>query len=327
MDNIKELKILKEKSNDLKLFFKRLKLEASIIATVMFLYIAPNVCGDMSSRLDNKEEIQLYDETIDDLKELLEKNGITSIDDIHTNFISLLYGGYLSLNHNFKYNSPKCELADDNLASSCIEGNGVCKNIASMLRDLYEAYDYDSFVLSGLVNTNEELDSIDKLLGNHLITVVSDDNNNHYYDPTNKQNLALIEKEELAFADDYDTIIQIRYFASVIAYKFKNNISDILKVMNDEPNQSYVEPISYNNSISYEEMENFYQEHKEIYETIVNKMFENNEIVFELNNIHLTKKQLITNITHIPFTLLVIAYWTNYYKKSCNKKLLKKTRK
>lgn len=151
-----------------------------------------------------------YDLVVKNTKDLVEKLNIQ--DDpikIFSLFIYLYRTGLLSYNHEFKYDMHMKDFPDL-LGADVIRGKGVCRSIASFLKDLYRELGYETRTLS--VNASSECiknltqnskvklqetangGKFAKIVGkitsvikipNHLITYIEKNYNGYILDPTN----------------------------------------------------------------------------------------------------------------------------------------------
>lgn len=151
-----------------------------------------------------------YDLVVKNTKDLVEKLNIQ--DDpikIFSLFIYLYRTGLLSYNHEFKYDMHMKDFPDL-VGADVIRGKGVCRSIASFLKDLYRELGYETRTLS--VNASSECiknltqnskvklqktingGKFAKIVGkitsvikipNHLITYIEKNYNGYILDPTN----------------------------------------------------------------------------------------------------------------------------------------------
>lgn len=255
---------IKELKNELKKFKKQIILASSLIPITWF---GANISDIYADAVANKE-IKMYDKTIDDLKDLFIKNGITEPDDIFKNFTYSLWNGYLSYNQSFKYDkSVDNSISDKYLGTGCLSGKAVCSHMASMLNDLYEAYGYESCTLACFLDDGKSDDL--KLIGNHLITSVLLDDKIYYYDPTNRTNLFKSDDNELATAGIEDITVKLCYATSLLDYG--GDFIDIESIKKSTPNQRYVEPVEINRDVSLKDLISFYNNHETYYEKVFNK--------------------------------------------------------
>lgn len=270
---MKNEKITKLKE-DLKKYKKQLILTASLIPITMLGANSDNIYINTVAN----EEIKIYDDTIDDLKNLLEKNGVTEPDDIFKNFTYILWNGYLSCNQNFEYNKKVDNVISDKyLGTACLSGQAVCRHIATMLRDLYAAYGYESCTLTCFLDDGKSEEF--RKIGNHLITSVLVDDKIYYYDPTNRFNLFKSNEDELTVAGIEDITFELRYIPSIFDYG--NNLLDIDCIKNSLPNQRYVEQVEINRDINLKDLISFYENHEDEYIKVYDKtkhIYDDNQV-------------------------------------------------
>lgn len=237
--------------------------------------------------LVNLKEVKAYKEVIDDFQEFLDEQGIYDPVEIFDYFNYALWNGYLSEDHTFGY-SDKRDIFFDKFGIGNILGQGVCLNNAGMLKDLYEAYGYDSSLVlcyvpmgkvsvDSTVRTNDEItrnvDSSDlmevlnKLIrpltiftGNHAVTVVEYNGEYYYFDPTNLAYLAKTDIDDLEIING-DGSFKKRYIMNFV-YELTNSFKNMFGTTNQEyiDNFANIEEIE----INIDALENFYQEEKDI---------------------------------------------------------------
>ena len=110
-----------------------------------YLKYLNNIKDEQYLRL--KEKYDLY---VDKIAEYIKSKNITDPLDVGFYFCRLLYSGNLSLNNDFEY----CKIEDDEdneyqgiLGARIVSGYGVCRNMASILTDVYKKLNIDATYL------------------------------------------------------------------------------------------------------------------------------------------------------------------------------------
>ncbi len=94
-----------------------------------------------------KEVEKLYDEFINNYSKINEMFNLNDPMEIYKMFNYLLYKGYLSRNKSFNFSfKDVCDVGSIR-GANVINGNGVCRHIAPMLKDIYNASGVESYVL------------------------------------------------------------------------------------------------------------------------------------------------------------------------------------
>lgn len=181
------------------------------IATITELVSLKKECMQYCSYLKHSDNIrdnyylslkEKYDIYIDKVARYIENKNITDPLDIGFYFCRLLYSGNLSLNNGFEY----CEIKDDEdscyqgiLGARIISGYGVCRNIASILTDVYKKMGIDA---TYLVVKNKKIDK-----ETHAVCLIKDNNGAFIFDPT-WRTIGIIDdnmkvsKEIISFCED-----------------------------------------------------------------------------------------------------------------------------
>ncbi|MDE6141573.1 MAG: hypothetical protein K2G03_03120, partial [Bacilli bacterium] len=203
-----------------------LKIKGAVYRFALYyfnLFVALHFFGGCQS-LANYNSVKEYKEVIEDFKEFLVENGVQDSIDVFDYFNYALWEGYLAPNKDYAY-SDKRKIFFNDYGMGNMTGRGVCLNDAGMLRDLYEAFGYDSEIVlcyvpvdkidvdSGVrtnggitrrVERNEALAKLMSILkpitlftGNHAVTVVKYNGEYYYFDPTNLVYLAKSDVNDL----------------------------------------------------------------------------------------------------------------------------------
>lgn len=247
----------------------------------------------------NKSAIEKYDEVVDDFADYLEKQNITEPLDIFEYYNYALWGGYLSYNHELKYDTSR-QIFIDNSGIGCILGDGVCLNYADMLTDIFKEMGYNSFSIycyvdiNGLsinqirnnkdivrnINYDESVfqkilmkltSPIQMISGNHAITCVEYNEEYYFFDPTNLVYLGKTDFDSIKVLNGTGEY-KLRYLTSILF----NDISN-LQTLTSKNDKEYTNYVYSNDEINIDEksIEKFYnqemQKYKFIYDQFENK--------------------------------------------------------
>jgi len=84
-------------------------------------------------------------------------------------YTSMIKLGYFSDNYDYKYQVASNEVIG-NYGINIIDGNGVCRNNASLLTDVMSSMGYDAYTICcNLINTNKPIDKETYIYNNHLL--------------------------------------------------------------------------------------------------------------------------------------------------------------
>jgi len=126
---------------------------------MMCLFMCAYMYLEWSNGINYTKDINeinvLYKEFISNYNKMNKMFGNNEPISIYALYNYLLYEGYLSLNHEFKFtNKNVCDLSIIS-GASINRGVGVCRHISSMLRDIYNDYGIDSLSLGCLLRRRE----------------------------------------------------------------------------------------------------------------------------------------------------------------------------
>ena len=261
---------------------------ASIIATTKATFKLQNIFY--------VEEKDAYEKVVDDFKDFLKEENIDKPIDIFDYYCYALWNGYLSYNHKFEYDLSR-PILTDNYGMDCIIGRGVCLNEAGMLTDIYNSYGYEAYTVMnyvdvdnrdvyylrtgedlnrGISNTGmsiyhlfeSSLDKLGKIFGNHAITCVKYNGEYYFYCPTQ---LLYFEKNDSNSVEiiNGEGEFKLKYISS-----FLTNNTINFKVINSKNHDNYSKEVLESTKIEINEkkLEQFYNEHKEIYKKISRKI-------------------------------------------------------
>ena len=158
---------------------------------------------------DYKEMKELYGNIISNTANLIKDFNLKNPIEVFSFYVHLYRGGFLSHNGDFKYDFKLKDLPML-LGVDVVRGKGVCRNISSMLVDIYRELDFDSSNLvvgctSKSIKNQQQLcdypkkraketpEYIKKVMPvvevlrvpDHMITKVVDDDHCYILDPTN----------------------------------------------------------------------------------------------------------------------------------------------
>lgn len=263
-----------------------------------------------------------YDNVIRNTKDLVEKLNIQ--DDpvkIFSLFIYLYRSGLLSYNHDFKYDIHMKDFPDL-VGADVIRGKGVCRSIASFLKDLYRELGYKTRTLS--VNASSECiknltqnsrlklqKSVNggrfaKIVGkitsvvkipNHLITYVEKNYNGYILDPTNDGILKIGNKKT--------TFVPLNNKSG----EFTNNrfFDYLYSLLGMYGNKKDLDLMIYNvvdNSLSEEDYNLLYLQTQDIIDNnieLINEFYKNNKSYYEKIYKDMDEQKSFFHSMGIPF--------------------------
>ena len=163
---------------------KSKKLLAYIINIFIFTFFSSNAL-DLSEYLTNKDVLASYNEVISDFVSMLQEEDITSPNEIFNYYNETLKKGYLSYNHQFKFDYDRL-IFKSCRALSCMTGKGVCLNITGLLTDILRFYGYNAHNLYCNLSYKENNNTgiMENLISNHAITYVKYNNEYYFFDST-----------------------------------------------------------------------------------------------------------------------------------------------
>ena len=232
----------------------------------------------------------LYNEFLNNYKKLNETFDNKDPYSIYKMYINLLYNGYLSKDKTF-------DLIDKNnnefyslFAINIFNGSGVCRNISSMLCDILNKSNIESYNISCYISDNYSLfyKWLLKITGNHLITYANYCNFDYYLDPTLKNTYT---RNGMYISNNKNNLEITTKKLNVDTVFFKFSINDKiynpkLFECNNSLDDNIKEEIFRNIDKLYEEnkdiIERFYNENKEIYESVSNKSLSIKKSIFNV---------------------------------------------
>ena len=244
---------------------------------------------------DYKKIKLLYDEATKETAKLFNLFELKSATEVFAAYIYLYRKGYLSYNKKFQYSSNMKDFPYLH-GVDVIRGKGVCRSISSMFTDVSCQFGLPAsniaVKVSDLKNTTslstammdfEENNSVineifDTLLrycpiGNHLVTIIDGEG---IFDPTNDAFLNMLSKKEYYDICFDETIMKYSYFSNFfgkLSNIFNTNLS-IDKSYSTISRKEYIEYYKIYKEIllllenNKDILEQFYNEHKELYSEI-----------------------------------------------------------
>lgn len=215
-----------------------------------------------------------YEKIVSNTNRLIKDIDIKDPIGIFACYIYLYRNGYLSYNKSFFYDNDTKDFASL-LGLDVIRGKAVCKNISSLLTDLYKSFGYEAsnlIVYADIESLKKEpgfnsvnLPSTKKgdyysniisnmtrkiKIPNHAITMVTDDKNSYILDSTNDIALKKGDKNRLLSLYSNNDLMK-NYMNICLLYNLFGFYDDNLSISN------YKENIS-KPSISFDEYETLY---------------------------------------------------------------------
>lgn len=252
----------------------------SLIALISTLISSGFVLSNGANYTKDVQELKrMYDEFIKEynkLNRILEFNNPLEIE---TLFCYMYSHGYLSRKKYFNYLDDTKSLNKPVLMGCDIfNGVGVCRNISTMLNDIYSDYGIESCILGVLQydnNGDNNIKLINHIAGNHAITYAYKDGIDYYLDPTQnriyyRNNNYLYDEEKTCKVKPFQTKI-----LSLDKDKYYNFINRYHE-NNDTIDYDYIRRIIFSTRMIIENnkyiLSRFYYENCELYEEMGNKL-------------------------------------------------------
>lgn len=159
-----------------------------IASSLIWLYNNRDRNLDKFSLSRNSKESQIkiiYGQIIREYVNLQSKLGVKSPAQIFAMFEYALKNGYLSFDKYFGYSVSPLYDKKDLLGVDVICGYGCCRNIASMLYDIFCLSGYENYCID--VKSSKQgtkFHGLYKVFSNHAMNMVIDGDKAHYFDPT-----------------------------------------------------------------------------------------------------------------------------------------------
>ena len=246
-----------------------------------------------------KELKKLYKEVITNTGDLINEFEFNDPISIFAMYIYMYRSGYLSNDKYFEYNTDMKDFSRL-FGLDVIRGRGVCRSVASMLKDIYDEVGMNSRCM--LVNTNgetiEQLEHLSDIpviksekgkkfvkivstitkytsVPNHMITAVSKEGKSYILDPMNDGLLYKGNRNKLVLANNPNYSMKNNEFMYTF-YKMLGNLTGDKDVCNynsiseEEYRTIYLKALKIckNNILMFEE---FYKNNQEIYSEIYSK--------------------------------------------------------
>jgi len=257
--------------------------------------------------VEYQELNKVYKIVLEELSSLFEKMEFDNEMKIFAGYYYLLRNGYLSVEKSFYYrrNIEHAKLLE---GANIMEGYGNCRNISGMLTDLLQQSNYEVYNISMLLPEDakfsifnydfiEEIqEKVEILIGgkeikenvlyrimdnlfslfniqkpNHLVTLFRNDIHSYGIDPTNNAIFRVDDKIGSFVEGGNNYYI---HYDKIDNRNQKNKLSSLLKTTSCELVDSLVRDYYtvYDSCSSYTDIfEKFYQEHRCLYEEVVDK--------------------------------------------------------
>jgi len=111
-------------------------------------YLGNNIANNQTRTKDVKEITSIYDEIITNYNKLNKVFDLNNPVEIYTMYNYMVYKGYLSKDKTFEFSAKNSIDIKTLFGANIINGQGVCRHIAIMLRDIFNAYGINSSVVS-----------------------------------------------------------------------------------------------------------------------------------------------------------------------------------
>lgn len=284
----------------------------------------------------NHKVVKQYKEIVEDFGEYLKENDIEDPTQVFDYFNYALWGGYLSKDHNFKFNYKR-DIFYSTYGLGCVLGDCVCLNNAGMLSDLYKSMGMDSEVVMCYVpvdkiriynirgqenitrkvaDTEEDAEEVADVpfvirvlshvkplsfvYGNHAITLVEYDGEYYYYDATNLAYLSKGNTHDLNIINGEGSFKSrnITTFLFEVDAAFKG----LFENNQDDYNLEYLENLE-TTDIDVLKLEEFYQQEKELIDSVYDSLKSKSQKFIKALSMLLTLV-LVTNV-HTTFEKVI----------------------
>ena len=244
---------------------------------------------------DYKKIKLLYDETTKETAKLFNLFELKSATELFAAYIYLYRKGYLSYNKKFQYSSNMKDFPYLH-GVDVIRGKGVCRSISSMFTDISCQFGlpasnivvkmFDTNSITSLTTATMDIEKnyniVNKLfdilshyspIGNHLVTIIDGEG---IFDPTNDIFLNMLSKKEYTDICFNEVIIKYSYLSNFIIkiLNILNTNLNIAKSYSTIERKEYIEYYKVYKQIllilenNKDILDQFYNEHKEIYSEI-----------------------------------------------------------
>lgn len=137
---------------------------------------------------------EMYQKVVVNFVDLCEKLYLITPLEMETLFNYMLFNGYLSKER--KFSNTKEFVVDKKaiIAANILAGEGVCRHISPMFKDILATYGYEAYIFACALNLGELKNGIwhyepmtlkEQIFGNHIICLVEDATNSYFLDPMN----------------------------------------------------------------------------------------------------------------------------------------------
>ena len=117
-------------------------------------YLGNNIAGSQNHTRDVKEIKVIYDEIITNYNKLNRVFDLNDPVEIYTMYNYMVYKGYLSKDKNFELSDKNSRDITLIYGANVINGQGVCRHIAIMLKDIFNDYGIDSNIVAVTMPSN-----------------------------------------------------------------------------------------------------------------------------------------------------------------------------
>ena len=227
--------------------------------------------------INTKEAVQirdLYQDFINNYNKLNDSFELESPIQIYSMFNYLLNKGYLSKDKAFEYSKKKILDVPGMLGISIVTGKGVCRHISSALNDILNSKGIQAYPL-GVFDTDDK-SKLKRLTGNHQITFAVYDGKSYFLDPTQSRILEVSESNKKVLHDKVgDQIVKfipLAYINKTNFIKLKRDFNKKYPTVPKEESDILVSSTIETCKNNVDMLERFFNENKEIYEDISDKI-------------------------------------------------------
>lgn len=226
----------------------------------------------------------LYQEVIVNFVDLCEKLYLVTPLEMETLFNYMLLHGYLSSQKKFSNTKELVVDKKEINGANVLAGEGVCRHISPMFKDILVMYGYEAYNLVCTLNLGkfengiwkyEDLSLKERMFGNHIICLVEDEKNSYFIDPMNFVNFDFIGKH---LVDDGGRYAHIKLLLGFLVNelgavkKLKARFRDLKPPM---VKRARLETINNARKIidgHLHLLDNFYQDNASLYDLVSSKL-------------------------------------------------------
>ena len=233
-------------------------------------------------------QTETYNEIISEIKLALEKVGCDDPLEIFSMYNHLLWKGYFSEGHEYKYDNTDLYDIPYFEGIDIMDGDGVCRHNSDLLARIFNECGYKAFTVNAYISEDMDIDyqpGIERPVGefsdydsgnyftstygNHQLVVVIDGNSVNFFDPTNLSVFRLGSDETLHVINGVGQMKLKPLSEYSINGINVEEMVDVFQIIHDENNVSYSDEDVEN---AFEESLKLFEENSEYFEEFYSEM-------------------------------------------------------